>query len=174
MLFLCVGSENRSGPKKLDSFFRVFKCTVASGYAALTSDFRLYNTPSGVDYQVPVGTLFVEVAQVVGGAVLENAPIARSAVGGPVHGIPATRYAKRLRTVSRSAEGRKERIARRKRRHVRSIADLRRICLSLLLGGQILFPQIGNITYIPLLKRPLLPRKIMNIGAGANIYDILS
>ena len=61
MLFLCVGSEDRSGPKKLDSFFRVFKCTVASGYAALTSDFRLYNTPSGVDYQVPVGTLFVEV-----------------------------------------------------------------------------------------------------------------
>ena len=33
--------NNRSGPKKPDSFFRVFKCTVAWGYAALGSGFRL-------------------------------------------------------------------------------------------------------------------------------------
>ena len=33
--------EVRSGPKKLDSFFRVFKCTVASDHAALGSGFRL-------------------------------------------------------------------------------------------------------------------------------------
>ena len=31
----------RNGPKKLDSFSSVFKCTVASGYAALNSGFRL-------------------------------------------------------------------------------------------------------------------------------------
>ena len=31
----------RGGPKKLDSFFRVFKCTVASDHAALGSGFRL-------------------------------------------------------------------------------------------------------------------------------------
>ena len=31
----------RNGPKKLDSFSSVFKCTVASGYAALGSGFRL-------------------------------------------------------------------------------------------------------------------------------------
>ena len=35
------GVDRRSGPKKLDSFFRVFKCTVASVYAALGSGFRL-------------------------------------------------------------------------------------------------------------------------------------
>ena len=33
--------EIRNGPKKLDSFSGVFKCTVASGYAALNSGFRL-------------------------------------------------------------------------------------------------------------------------------------
>ena len=33
--------DDRSGPKKLDSFSSVFKCTVASGYAALNSGFRL-------------------------------------------------------------------------------------------------------------------------------------
>ena len=32
--------EMRNGPKKLDSFSSVFKCTVASGYAALNSGFR--------------------------------------------------------------------------------------------------------------------------------------
>ena len=36
-----VEAEERSGPKKLDSFSSVFKCTVASGYAALNSGFRL-------------------------------------------------------------------------------------------------------------------------------------
>ena len=31
----------RNGPKKLDSFSSVFKCSVASGYAAIGSGFRL-------------------------------------------------------------------------------------------------------------------------------------
>ena len=59
--------RDRSGPQKLDSFFRVFKCTVASGYAALGSGF------SFVEYVVGrsvvkslVRPLFVEVAQVIG------------------------------------------------------------------------------------------------------------
>ena len=34
------GFNERNGPKKLDSFSNVFKCTVAWGYAALGSGFR--------------------------------------------------------------------------------------------------------------------------------------
>ena len=37
---LC-GTVVRSGPQKLDSFFRGFKCTATSIYAALNSGFRL-------------------------------------------------------------------------------------------------------------------------------------
>ena len=40
-IFKIAFDKVRNGPKKLDSFSSVFKCTVASVYAALASGFRL-------------------------------------------------------------------------------------------------------------------------------------
>ena len=57
----------RSGPKKLDSFFRVFKCTVASGYAALVQRFSFVEyVVGGSVVKSLVRPLFVKVAQVIG------------------------------------------------------------------------------------------------------------